>query len=172
MDDGSSAIQLPPRRAELVRGSLHLCLELRDSFTERHRRSLPEHLQRCCPKGLQRCSKTALNWFDPRTAVVCATSKVTAPSRRRVHLTFFGEVCLSPMHLVRFRRRVRLMILDQATIEALETPNSSDARKREIKSTKKHETHPRRQLEAQELRRYATGRKDQPAPSRLVLHGG
>ena len=46
------------------------------------------------------------------------------------------------MHLVRFRRRVRLMILDQATIEALETPNSSDARKREIKSTKKHETHP------------------------------
>ena len=46
------------------------------------------------------------------------------------------------MHLVRFRRWVRLMILGQATIETLETPNPSDARKREIKSTKKHETHP------------------------------
>lgn len=84
MDDGSSATQVPPRRAELVRGSLHLCRELRDSFKERHRRSLPEHLQRCCLKGLQRCSKAALNWFDPRTAVVCATSKVTAPSRRQL----------------------------------------------------------------------------------------
>ena len=59
-----------------------------------------------------------------------------------MHLTFFGEVCFSLLHVVRFRRWVRLTILGQATIEALETPNPSDARKCEIKSTKKHETHP------------------------------
>ena len=59
-------------------------------------------------------------------------------------ISFFGEVCLSLLHLVRFWRWVRLMILGQATVEALETPNPSDARKREIKLTKKHETHPGR----------------------------
>ena len=61
----------------------------------------------------------------------------------RVHLTFFGEVSFSLLYLVRFRRWMRLKILGRATIEALETPNQSDARNREIKSTKKHETHPK-----------------------------
>ena len=37
---------------------------------------------------------------------------------------------------------MRLKTLGLATIEALETPNQSDARKNEIKSTKKHKTHP------------------------------
>ena len=34
------------------------------------------------------------------------------------------------------------MILGQATIAAIETPNLSDARERGTDSTKKHETHP------------------------------
>ena len=71
-----------------------------------------------------------------------AVHEASVQDRDGVHLTFFGEVCLSPTHLVRFRRWVRLMTLGQATIEALETPNPYNARKREIKSTKKHETHP------------------------------
>ena len=54
-------------------------------------------------------------------------------------ISLFGEVYFSLLHLVRFRRWMRLKILDRATIEALEAPNQSDARKHEIKSTKKHE---------------------------------
>ena len=46
-----------------------------------------------------------------------------------MYLTFFGEVCFLLLHLVRFRRWVRLMILGQATIEALETPRIQAMRK-------------------------------------------
>ena len=70
------------------------------------------------------------------------TNPEIPPDPSRVHLTFFGGVCFSLLHLVRFRRWMRLKILGRVTIEALETPNQSDTRKHEIKSTKKHETHP------------------------------
>ena len=88
-----------------------------------------------------RSASQPCNFALPRRALR-RRATVRRRTQQRVHLTFFGEVCFSLLYLVRFRRWVRLMILGQATIEALEAPNPSDARKREIKSTKKRETHP------------------------------
>lgn len=107
-----------------------------------------------CHAGLDRRTSTSNRPSGgplPSPIILCLTDKPSIPRQvtwvaqiAGCYLNFIrckGELAAEFVK-VRFLAKVRLMILGQATIEALEAPNPSDARKREIKSPKKHETYP------------------------------